>query len=57
VISALSEKNKPVTYVTTGQAVPRFFEDASILGFLSGLKGFKFNKEKIEQKIIQDRNI
>jgi flagellar biosynthesis protein FlhF len=57
VISALSEKNKPVTYVTTGQAVPRFFEDASISGFLSGLKGFKFNKEKIEQKIIQDRNI
>ncbi|HOS31204.1 MAG TPA: flagellar biosynthesis protein FlhF [Treponemataceae bacterium] len=57
VISALSEKNKPVTYVTTGQAVPRFFEDASISGFLSGLKGFKFNKQKIEQKIIQDRNI
>lgn len=57
VISALSEKNKTVTYITTGQAVPRYFEDAAISGFLSCLKGFKFNKQQIEQKILQDRAI
>ncbi len=57
VISALSEKNKSITYMTTGQAVPRFFEDATVSSFLSALKGFKFNKQKIEQKIIQSRNV
>ncbi len=54
VVSALSDRNKAVSYITTGQAVPRFFEDASIAGFLSALKGFKFDKQKIEQRLVQE---
>ncbi len=56
VISALSEKNKPVTYITTGQAVPRFFEDAKVSKFLSELKGFKYTKQNIEQRLLQESN-
>lgn len=47
VISALSDKNKSVTYITTGQAVPRCFEEASISRLLFELKEFKIDKERI----------
>lgn len=57
VISALSEKNKSITYITTGQAVPRYFEDASVSGFLSELRGFKYNKQNVEQRLLQEGNI
>jgi len=57
VISALSEKNKSITYITTGQAVPRYFEDASVSGFLSELRGFKYNKQNVEQRLLQEGKI
>ena len=44
VISALSEKNKSAVYVTTGQHVPRDFENATVLTFLNKLSDFKINE-------------
>ncbi len=41
VISALKEKSKSVVYITTGQHVPRDFENATVLTFLNKLSDFK----------------
>lgn len=50
VISALAEKNKSVVYITTGQHVPRCFENASALRFLMQLADFKIDRETLEEK-------
>jgi flagellar biosynthesis protein FlhF len=44
VISALKEKSKSVVYITTGQHVPRDFENATVLTFLSKLSDFKISE-------------
>jgi flagellar biosynthesis protein FlhF len=50
VISALSEKAKPISYITNGQKVPIDIEKASIINFLINLEGFKVNRVKLEEK-------
>ena len=50
IIGALSEKAKPVSYVTNGQQVPTDIRKASIIQFLINLEGFKVNRIKLEEK-------
>ena len=50
VISALSEKTKPISYITDGQTVPTDIRRASVIQFLINLEGFKVNRVKLEEK-------
>ena len=50
VISVLSEKGKPVSYITNGQKVPTDIKRASVIQFLINLEGFKVNRIKLEEK-------
>jgi flagellar biosynthesis protein FlhF len=50
IIGALSEKVKPVSYVTNGQKVPTDIRKASIVQFLINFEGFKVNRIKLEEK-------
>ncbi len=49
VISVLAEKNKSVSYVTTGQN-PSEIEDANAIFFLKNLDGFNIDREHLEEK-------
>jgi len=51
IIGALSEKAKPVSYVTNGQEVHyAYISKASVVQFLTNLEGFKVNRIKLEEK-------
>ena len=47
--SVMAEKKIPVTYVTTGQAVPQDFVQADAEMFLKKLQGFSVGHGYIEQ--------
>jgi len=49
VIGALSEKAKPVSYITDGQKVPTDIRKAEVIQFLINLEGFKVNRIKLEE--------
>lgn len=49
-LSVLNEKNKSVAFITTGQKVPRDIEKATVVKLLMHLKGFKIDREHIEEK-------
>lgn len=49
VISILNEKKKSIVYITTGQQVPRNFENANVLRFFDHIADFKIDREKLEQ--------
>lgn len=49
IISMVSEKQKPVVYITTGQRVPQDFEKASVVRFLTNLEGFRVNRTRVEE--------
>ncbi|MDR2500182.1 MAG: flagellar biosynthesis protein FlhF [Treponema sp.] len=48
VISVLAERGKAVSYITTGQVVPRDIQKADVMRFLINLDGFKINRKKFE---------
>ena len=50
IIGALAERNKPVSYITNGQAVPTDIRRASVVQFLINLEGFRVNRIKIEER-------
>ena len=50
IIGALSEKGKPVSYITNGQDVPTDIQKASVVKFLINLEGFKVNRIKMEER-------
>jgi flagellar biosynthesis protein FlhF len=50
IISVLSEKRKPLLFLTTGQNVPQDIEPASIPALLKHLEGFKVNWDYVEKK-------
>jgi flagellar biosynthesis protein FlhF len=50
IISLLCERGKPVSYVTTGQNVPRDIEKANPLRFLLNLEGFTIDRRSMEKK-------
>lgn len=50
IISILSEKRKPVSYITDGQVVPQDIERASVVRLLMHLEGFRIHRERLERK-------
>ena len=50
VISALSERGKPVSWITDGQKVPNDIKKASVVRFLINLDEFKVDRAKIEKR-------
>jgi flagellar biosynthesis protein FlhF len=56
VISALAEKGKSVSYITNGQKVPADLQRANVVHFLTNLKGFKVNRQKIEERFPDDKS-
>jgi flagellar biosynthesis protein FlhF len=49
-ISTLSERGKPVSYLTDGQRVPQDIEAATPLRLLLRLQGFRIQREVLEKK-------
>lgn len=49
-LSVLNEKNKSVAFITTGQKVPRDIEKATVVRLLMHLKGFRINRDHIEER-------
>ncbi|MCL2006746.1 MAG: AAA family ATPase [Treponema sp.] len=52
IISALSERQKAVSYITNGQKVPTDICMASAIQFLTRLEGFKVNRTKLEERFL-----
>ncbi|MCM1321104.1 MAG: hypothetical protein NC041_05070 [Bacteroides sp.] len=52
IISALWEKGKSVSWLATGQSVPRCLEASSVVRFLTQLRGFNINRDRIEEKFL-----
>ncbi len=50
ILSVLQEKRKPVAFISSGQVVPRDFEEASVLTFLAKLSEFKIDVESLKDK-------
>jgi flagellar biosynthesis protein FlhF len=50
IISVLSERNKPISFTTSGQRVPQDLDRASVLDLLLHLEGFGLPRERLEQK-------
>ncbi|MDR0378128.1 MAG: flagellar biosynthesis protein FlhF [Spirochaetaceae bacterium] len=50
VISALSDRGKPISFITEGQQVPKDIQKADVVRFLTNLEGFKINRAKIEER-------
>ena len=50
IIGVLSEKSKPVSYITDGQGVPTDIKKASVIHFLKNLEGFTVNRVKLEER-------
>jgi flagellar biosynthesis protein FlhF len=50
IISVLSEKGKPVSFITDGQHVPNDIRKASIVRFLINLDEFHIDREEIEKR-------
>lgn len=50
IIGTLSEKAKPVSYITNGQKVPTDIQKASVIQFLINIEGFRVNRIKFEEK-------
>jgi len=49
VLSVLSERHKPIAYITDGQQVPSRIERATAIKFLINLNDFSIDREHIEQ--------
>lgn len=49
VLSVLSEKHKPIAYITDGQQVPKKIERASVVKFLTNLNDFYIDRNHIEE--------
>ncbi|NLK45738.1 MAG: hypothetical protein GX297_03685 [Treponema sp.] len=50
IISVLSEKEKPVSYITIGQTVPKDIKKATVLAFLQRIDNLEINGPKIEKR-------
>ncbi len=49
-VSALAEKGKMISYVTTGQSVPQDIERARALRLLMNLEGFRVDRRRLEAR-------
>jgi flagellar biosynthesis protein FlhF len=50
VLSVLSEKKKEISWITDGQQVPRYIEQATPISFLTRLVDFTVDRKHIEEK-------
>jgi flagellar biosynthesis protein FlhF len=50
IISILSEKQKPISFVTDGQGVPQDISRASVMKLLMNLDGFRINRDRLEAR-------
>jgi flagellar biosynthesis protein FlhF len=50
IISVLSEREKPISFVTDGQRVPQDIERATVLRLLTHLEGFGMSRGRLEQR-------
>jgi flagellar biosynthesis protein FlhF len=50
IISALTERGKPLSYITDGQIVPKDIKKASVVRFLINLEEFRIDREEIEKR-------
>jgi flagellar biosynthesis protein FlhF len=50
VISALADKEKPLSYITDGQGVPNDIHPAGAVPFLLNLEGFKIDRDRIDER-------
>jgi len=50
IISVLSRREKPLSFIADGQGVPQDIEEASVLRLLMSLDGFRINREGLEEK-------
>jgi flagellar biosynthesis protein FlhF len=50
VVSALTERRKPISYVTTGQRVPQDIERARVTRLLMNLEGFRIDRARLEAR-------
>jgi len=50
IISVLSEREKPLSYITDGQMVPQDIETAATSRLLAALEGFGIDREELESK-------
>jgi flagellar biosynthesis protein FlhF len=50
VISVLSERGKPVSWITDGQKVPNDIKKAGVVRFLTNLDDFKVDRDAIEKR-------
>ncbi|MDR0290403.1 MAG: flagellar biosynthesis protein FlhF, partial [Treponema sp.] len=50
VVSSLAERNKPISYITDGQHVPKDIKKASVVRLLINLEDFRIDREKIEKQ-------
>ncbi len=49
-ISALAERRKPISYLTTGQRVPQDIERAEVTSLLTRLEGFRVDRARVEAR-------
>ncbi|MDR3160024.1 MAG: flagellar biosynthesis protein FlhF [Spirochaetaceae bacterium] len=56
VISALAEKEKPLSYITDGQGVPNDIHRADAVRFLLNLEGFKIDRDRIDERFSPDES-
>jgi flagellar biosynthesis protein FlhF len=56
IISALSEKGKSVSFITTGQNVPKDIEYATPTRFLMSLEGWTINRRRLEEHFPDDKD-
>jgi len=49
-ISALAERRKPLSYLTTGQRVPQDIERARVTRLLMNLEGFRVDRPRLEER-------
>jgi flagellar biosynthesis protein FlhF len=54
VISALAEKQKPVSYITDGQKVHKHINRATVVHFLINLDDIRVDRDKIEKRFPAD---
>lgn len=51
VVSVLSERKKPVSWITTGQEVMKTIQRADPMWFVGKLSGFKFDEKDVEKRL------
>lgn len=57
IISVLAGRNKAISYLSDGQKVPQDLEVASVLRLLLSLEGFRINRDKLEKKFGEMKEI